>query len=536
MRRASAGPREERGAILVISTIGVVVAIIATALSVDLGRLGQERRRDQKVADMAALDAVRDVAQRQPRAEAAAVRNGFPTGPGYSVVTELGRMAGGSFVVDPTGDAVRVTVTSPFENAFLPGSRSVSATAVAKVRKDAGFSIGSSLARVNGTVNAPLMNRILEPLLGASSGTLTLDAVSYQGLSAGSVKLGEVATAMGFGTVNELLTANVKLKDLIRATATVLNNHGDVLAVKVNQIADSTNSSKTLTVGNMIKVTQGAEDSAAGAMVNVLQLISGSAQVANKGSFLTASGIANVPVTGVGTLGTSMGIKVIEPPRIYIGPVGGSVSTSQVEITFNSTIDVPLTGLLGGVLKATGNLPVKVVGAGATGTLTNVVCSGAGQGITVGVDTQSVATSVNSAVNLYVLSTAALAASNVTVQGSATGADAPPTSLSFAYPSEFSPPAASKTTPGSPMNANLTTSPVAGNVSIKLSLLTTVSVSASVVSQAVLDASVPLINQLKVRAGGQELAALGMSVGIADVAALKDAFDPTKCGSPGLVA
>ncbi|HEX2023711.1 MAG TPA: pilus assembly protein TadG-related protein [Acidimicrobiales bacterium] len=539
MRRASAGTRrtrptrDERGAILIISTIGMVVAIIATALSVDLGALAQERRRNQKVADMAALDAVHDLAQRQPRAEASAVRNGFPTGPGYSVVAELGKMTGGTFALDPAGDAVRVTVTSPFKNAFLPGSRSVSANAVAKVREDAGFSIGSSVARVNGSVNAPLLNRILEPLVGASSGTLTLNAVSYQGLAAGSVKLGDLAGEMGFGTVNELLTSEVKLQDLIRATADVLNNNGDVLAVQVNQIADSTNNSQTLTLGDMIKVTQGAEGSAAGAMLNVLQLITGSAQVANKGTFLTASGITNVPVTGVGTLGTTMNLKVIEPPQIYIGPVGGSVTTSQVEVTFRPVLDVPLTGLLGGVLKATGEMPVKVVSGEAVGTMADIVCSGPGQGITVGVDTSSAATSVGTNVTLRVISTGLLAGT-VNVQGNATGADAPPTSLSFAWPGEFSPPAASKTTPGSPVNMNMTTT-TTGNVSLQLTPLTSVTVSAALVAQAVLDSSEPLLEQLKVRALGQEFAALGIAVGIADVAALRDNFDPTACGVPGLV-
>ena len=539
MRRPSADPRrprDERGAILIISTIGVVVAVIATALSVDLGRLAQERRRNQKVADLAALDAVHDIVNRQARAEASAAANNFPTGPGYSVVADLGKMVGGAFQVDAAGDAVRVTVTSPFDNAFVPGSRGVSATAVATVKEEAGFSIGSSVGRLDGSVNAPLMNRILEPLVGASSGTFTFDGPSYRGLSSGAVKLGDVAAEMGFGTVDELLTSNVKLKDLIRATATVLNNNGDVLAVQVNKIADSTNSSQTLTLGDMIKVTQGAEGSAAGAMVNVLQLIAGSAQVANKGNFLTASGTTNVPVPGVGTLGTSMNLKVIEPPQIYIGPAGGSVSTSQLELKFNSTIDVPLTTLLGGVLKAKGNLPVNVVAAGATGTMAEIRCSGPDQGITVGVDTESVRTSVATKVDLHVISTGSLAASNVDVQGTVTGADAPRTSLSFAWPGQFWPPAPSKTTPGSPMNVKMT-STSSGTVTVDLGLLGgKVALDADAVAQAVLDASVPLVEELKKRAGGQELAALGIAVGIADVTALRDNFHPSGCGVPGLIA
>jgi uncharacterized membrane protein len=51
--------REERGAVLVLATVGVVIATIAAALAIDLGFLAQEARRNQKVADLAALDAAR---------------------------------------------------------------------------------------------------------------------------------------------------------------------------------------------------------------------------------------------------------------------------------------------------------------------------------------------------------------------------------------------------------------------------------------------------------------------------------------------
>jgi hypothetical protein len=178
-------------------------------------------------------------------------------------------------------------------------------------------------------------------------------------------------------------------------------------------------------------------------------------------------------------------------------------------------------------------MPVKVVSGEAVGTMADIVCSGPGQGITVGVDTSSAATSVGTNVTLRVISTGLLAGT-VNVQGNATGADAPPTSLSFAWPGEFSPPAASKTTPGSPVNMNMTTT-TTGNVSLQLTPLTSVTVSAALVAQAVLDSSEPLLEQLKVRALGQEFAALGIAVGIADVAALRDNFDPTACGVPGLV-
>ena len=50
---------DERGAILVVAVAGVVLATIAAALAVDLGRQAAEKRTDQKVADLAALDGAR---------------------------------------------------------------------------------------------------------------------------------------------------------------------------------------------------------------------------------------------------------------------------------------------------------------------------------------------------------------------------------------------------------------------------------------------------------------------------------------------
>ena len=539
MRRASAGPRSERGAFLIITTIGVVVAVIATALSVDLGRLAQEKRRDQKVADLAALDAVRDLGNRQALAEASALRNNFPTTAGYSIVADRGKMVGGSFVLDAAGDAVRVTATSPFENVFVSGSRTVSATAAAKVREDAGFSIGSSLARVDGTVQSPILNRILERLLGASSGSFTVDAVGYQGLSAASVTLGDLQGELGLGTVDELLDANLSVKNLLTATGTVLDNQGVLAAAQVNQMAAAASGSTMIRLRDMITVDQGMGEAAAAASINVLQLISGSAQLANKDTFLSVpnAGI-NVPVPGVGSTGNSLGLKVIEPPQFYFGPVGGSRTTSQVELTFTPTIDVGLSLPLpvGNLVKATGTLPVKVVAAGATGTLSDVICSGPGQGITVGVDTESVTTSASGTVDLKLVLDGA-AAGTVNVQGTVTGANAPPTSLSFAWPGEFSPPASSKSTPGSPMNLAMTSTST-GNVVIDLGLVN-VTLSADVVSQAVLDAlngSPSLLDRIRLRLGSQEFAALGIRVGIADVAATRDAFDPDACGIPGLVS
>lgn len=51
----------ERGSVLILSTVCLVIAMLAAALAVDLGRLASDKRTDQKIADLAALDAARDL-------------------------------------------------------------------------------------------------------------------------------------------------------------------------------------------------------------------------------------------------------------------------------------------------------------------------------------------------------------------------------------------------------------------------------------------------------------------------------------------
>ena len=79
---------DEKGAILVLSIVGVVLAMIFSAMAVDLGFTAQEARRNQKVADLAALDAVRDLVNHQMVASTSAnTRNQFPSTGGYTVVS-----------------------------------------------------------------------------------------------------------------------------------------------------------------------------------------------------------------------------------------------------------------------------------------------------------------------------------------------------------------------------------------------------------------------------------------------------------------
>ena len=72
---------DERGAVLILAVAGVLLATIAAALAVDLGRQAAEKRTNQKVADLAALDGARalpDQTAVENAVDASLTRNKFP--------------------------------------------------------------------------------------------------------------------------------------------------------------------------------------------------------------------------------------------------------------------------------------------------------------------------------------------------------------------------------------------------------------------------------------------------------------------------
>jgi uncharacterized membrane protein len=556
--------RDERGAILVMSTIGFVLAILASALAVDLGRLAQERRRDQKVADLAALDAVRELGNGdsaiQAAAAASALRNQLPAG--ATITAFEGLLDSGACVQQSGTGQVCVTVSTDIDNAFRPGGRTVQARALAQRQESAGFTIGSSLATANLDTELPILNGVMNGLL-RTSGTVNL--VSWQGIAAAYVNVRELQTALGFGTLDELLTTDITAGQLIQATSTVLNNQGTVAsldaATKLASLAAAATNTATFKLGDYLTVAQGYEGKALDGNLNVMQLIVAGAQLANKNNFVDAGSVINLPVTLPAPLNTTvnlqtkLGLKVIEGPQTYIGPVGGSVSTSQVELTLTPRVDVNFNSPLYNVLsllsiigtsnlRIYGDMPVTFTAAGATGTLTDVRCASP-EGITVGVTTEPITTRVTGNLSIY-HQTAGLINSNikigVSVQPPAVSTTpGGPFSLDFAYPGEFTPSYPGKQTPGAPAGVNFTTGNIitvegAAGLTELVGLLTG-TLKLDVVEGNIIGPILnPIFNAVADRLTTPALKALGLSIGPVDVTALADYFDTTSaCSKPVLV-
>ncbi len=537
--------REERGAILVLSAAGLVLALIASALAIDIGRLAQAAREDQKIADLAALDAIRgNVSQFQTLAEASAVRNGFPLGQaGYSIAAVEGVKLNGTTcqAVAGAGSAC-VTVTSPHSNnfPFVDGRKTMTRAGVAAETAYGGFSIGSALVTLD-TSRSAILDRMMGGMLRGSG--LNISGVSWQGLTTANITLEALRTqlvSMGIaaGTVNEMMAANLTMNQLLTATASAMTAQGETAGeVAILNALKAQVTSTTLAViklGDFMTVASGADNTALASELNVFQLVTAAAQVANGENFVNVS---NIGVVVPNVLSTKVSLKVIEPPQFYFGPVGGSVSTSQIELTVTPSLNLPVSvaGLAG--VTVTNDLPVKFVGAGATGTLKTATC-GTGGGITVTVDPQAFSGSATASLNARVflnllLSVVPIADVTIPTTNTTPETNGGPGDLFFSHPTQFPPPDGTTTSKhhgSDPIGLATPTLISAGTPSVQLLTLTPLPVPVGTIVTAVLSALNPVLTNLDSNVLKPLLQVLGLDIGSADVTALA-----LQCDTPTLI-
>lgn len=113
-------------------------------------------------------------------------------------------------------NAVQVTATQNVPYFFLGPSRTVSATSTAKATNVDQFTIGTTLASLQGG----LVNSVLNALLGANLG---LSALSYQALASTQIKVGDLMAAANVLTVNELLATQVTAGQFAQLMLTALS-------------------------------------------------------------------------------------------------------------------------------------------------------------------------------------------------------------------------------------------------------------------------------------------------------------------------
>ncbi len=338
------GPARQRGAIGLIGAIALGLALLFLLLVVDSGRLYLEKRKLQRVADTAALEAVsRGGNCAAPDNNAAqfatqsAQRNHFTVDANRTLAVACGTLATGAdfmrtFNSDPSkADAIRVIATHRVATSIAHGiltlfstqpvslTTLLSATAVAAAPSPpvATLTVRSTLLSVDSTKSAAL-NALIGGLLG---GKLQLDAVGWNGLINTNISLLSYLDALAIrlnvsaGNYDQLLKTDATVGQLIQAAIDVLKLGGNAVQVVINNleaiklIAPGT---QILHLGDLVNIQNGTDKSALDVNLQLFNLIQGFVQLSNKASAVAVE----LPVDVLGLLNITVKTRVIEPAQI----------------------------------------------------------------------------------------------------------------------------------------------------------------------------------------------------------------------------
>lgn len=381
----------QQGAFGIQGALTLFLAVLFAVLAIDSGRLMQEKKRLQSVADMAALDASSlggncgngNLAEVVAEAQLSAARNNHALTDGGTLQVSMGDVVAGNdgiraFTVgDPTtAMAVEVTAGNTVPASLIAGGLfgdqiNLQATAVAERTAIAGFSAGSGLLNLN--TEASILNALLGGVLGS---TVNLDLVSYQGIAVTNVTLlNIIEAAAGVGTVDELLSANLSVGELLQvfAQAVSASNTASVDAIAATELlANATVSDLSVNVGDILSVTTPDVEQAATVDVNLLDLLTTTILVAN------GQHAIELPL-GVSLLGLHIDtfLTVIEPPQIAIGPPGKNADGDWITQTHTAQIrlDTTVTGGLNLLLVSVDvDLDIGIEVASGDAWLDNIDC------------------------------------------------------------------------------------------------------------------------------------------------------------------
>lgn len=379
---------DEKGSLVIMTALVLPIVMLIVFGAIDISHAIYVQRHLQKIADMAAIAGAEDITGASTTARQNAITNGFQTtAPGRAINVNTGnwnpdtQAAPSYFSTNvPSGsqtNAVQVQVRQQVPYfLFLGPPLTLHAQAIAWAPSMAGFTVSSQLLSLN-TQQSAVLNALLGGLLGTQ---LNLGAVGYNGLLSTNVTLGQLAQSLNVGNVNGLLQANLNLPGLYQGLLTALSNqqNGGVMASDakgaLQQLVNlNVPGSYQIPVGKLLNVKLADPNAAANAQVNLLNLITTAAMVANQGHFID---IPNLGVHLGGLVNLSLGLQVISPPSIAFGEPGqnpdGSWKTEAHTAQVALALHVQVLGALdGGAL----NIPIYLEVDPAQAHLTTLTCS-----------------------------------------------------------------------------------------------------------------------------------------------------------------
>ncbi|WP_460420415.1 pilus assembly protein TadG-related protein [Pseudomonas sp. ZL2] len=376
-------PARQRGAIGLLAALTLGMALVFVLMVVDTGRLFLEQRKLQRVADMAALEAVNGKGtclptgpSAQTLAVRAATRNDHAPGANHSLQVECGSLQTGAgslrvFTADSTkADAVRVTAGITLETSIAAGIRSLvaSATFDPSTRLSAQATAaqpGPPLARLNirstllniDSSRSALLNTLMSTLLGSQ---VNLSLAQWQGLLQADVNLLNyldalaIKTQVSAGNYTELLGKTLNVGEALKVMATVAAQNNPLVDVSgLNQLGVQAGNAGGIVLGDLLDIQNGGSSAGLDANLQALQLVQGMVQLANSAHGAEVS----LPVNLLGLANISTRVKIIEPPQFSAlgNPAKATADPKDPEQIYVRTaqtrilIKVDLGPLLGGI-------------------------------------------------------------------------------------------------------------------------------------------------------------------------------------------
>jgi tight adherence protein G len=364
----------------------------AVALAVDVGSLYLERRQAQGAADLGAIAGAGDITNYQTAATKTIAANKLTYDSlvitrGYYIADSKRdpslRFSASPIVGGPQSyNAVRVEIAKPgrifFSKAFRSSPVDMRVTATAASVALASFSIGSRLAAVRDGIPNKLLGGLLK-------GNVNLTAMDYDSLINADVRMDGFLNALASQlsltgvTYNQVLNADAKAGDVFKAAAVTSNNQGNsavsatlsTLASQAGSASLSAPLSAIMDVGPLGNASIGQAPIGLDSTINVMDLVSSTAGLANVKNQVSLDLAGQVPGLLSLKVDLAVGERAQQSEYVAVGDVGATVSTAQTRLRL--VAEVGGSGLLAGTKV---RLPLAVDLAYATGTLTNVSCSG----------------------------------------------------------------------------------------------------------------------------------------------------------------
>ncbi|MDB6060176.1 MAG: hypothetical protein JWM78_279 [Verrucomicrobiaceae bacterium] len=249
------------------------------------------------------------------------------------------------------------------------------------------LSAGPRLASID-TAHSALLNGLLGSLLGSGSG-LSLTALDWNAIAQSNINLSVFLNALQVQTSTAspaaALNANATIAQILNAAVTAATADSNTAAVSAlgNAITKIGALGGSIKLGDLLNVSL-PTGALATTKINLLELITGSIQLANYKNVATTPTPIGVSVSALGLSSTLTGVnlyaQVVEPPVYICGGTGVQFYSAAIRIKLNMTLlsltpDTALLNSIAGLLGTSltvGQLQIYLDVAKAQGTLNSI--------------------------------------------------------------------------------------------------------------------------------------------------------------------